>query len=338
MKKIITSFSRNTASQPTEYEFQKIAIHRKLITSQNELNQFKRIEAGALGEIQFAQVMNDFGLPQWSYLQNIWLKDHATFECDYILVTNHCVYIFEIKNYFGVFEYQNGQCKSRGVDISYNPLNQIHNATVHLKNLLRNYSYNIPVKGVLVFIGEHNKVLIHDDINYIDIISSNEVYAYIQCIIHEERMRQVSINTDYLLKYLEEFEVVNPYTVTPYSPSDITKQHTGLYCKMCAEKLRVTRNLYIECSCGFQEYREHLIVRTACDYGVLTHGTNFVVRDIWHFAGSSPSHDYVKKVLLKHFNIVQNERILTLENYGQPLYNLTNHFSFEKPNRMLITP
>lgn len=337
MKKILTTIGRNLVNLPTEYEFTKIATQRKLITHKKELNNYQRVEAGALGEMAFEQIMNKFGLPHWYYLKNIWLKDYTIFECDYLLITDHCVYVFEIKNYFGVFEYKNGQCKSRGVDISYNPINQTHHATVHLKKLLKNYSYNIPVKGVLVFIGENNKVHIHADIDYIDIITRNEVYSYIQTIIENDSVSQLSIDIKFFMEYLGSFEVTNPYSLPPYEPTDITKKHTGLFCKICAKRLTVTRNIYIECRCGFQEYREHLIVRTACDYGVLTHGTNFVVRDIWHFIGSSPSHDYVKKVLLKHFKIVQNERILTFENYGQPLHNITNFFSFEKPNRMIMT-
>lgn len=337
MKKIITSIGRKTASQPTEYEFIKIATQRKLVTNGLDLGHYKRVEAGALGEMQFEQIMNQFGSPQWYFLQNIWFENYNTFECDYVLVTKHCVYVFEIKNYYGEFEYQNGQCKSRGVGITYNPINQAHNAMVHLKNLVKNYSAEIPIKGVLVFIGEHNKVCVHDDIDYIDIITRNEIYSYIQNMIQKDNASLTAINPKYLIEYLEPFEVKNPYLVNPYTSSDIMNLHAGLYCKMCSRELEMTRSLYIECSCGFQEYREHLIVRTACEYGVLTHGTNFVISDIQSFVGAFPSRVHMKNMLPKHFNVVPSEKILTLENYGRPLDKLTQHFTFELPNRMIIS-
>ena len=91
MRKIKTTIDRHTTRQTSEYEFQKVAIRRNLITTQDKLNQFKRIEAGILGEDKFAEIINLFGPDHWSYMQNVWLRDFTDFECDYLLFTNNCV-------------------------------------------------------------------------------------------------------------------------------------------------------------------------------------------------------------------------------------------------------
>lgn len=325
MNEIIT----RTTTQPIEYEFQKVAIQRKLITSSNQHKQFKRIEAGTIGENYFKNILNEFGQKHWSFMQNVWLHDFTDFECDYLLFTSHYVYVFEIKNYFGRFEYLNGQCRSRGVDITYNPINQAHNATIHLRNLLS----GVPVRGVLVFIGEHNQVHIHDEIDYIDILCRNDIYQYIQDIIAEENQTQLAINSASIISILQKHMIESPYPFKPYYPSQMVKRNMGIFCARCGKGLDWTRQSYITCTCGFHEYRKHLIVRTICEYGILTYGTNFTVSDIYYLFQCKISRNSLRVILEKYFNRVPNQSILTFENPGR---SITHSILFDKPNKIIL--
>lgn len=69
---------RQTAPYPTEYTFQKLAIQRELMTSQTDLKQFIRNEAGTEGKHKFKTIFNQLGQRHWSFIQNLWLHDFTT--------------------------------------------------------------------------------------------------------------------------------------------------------------------------------------------------------------------------------------------------------------------
>lgn len=338
MENYITRLAKETANRPTAYEFQKTAVERGLITTKKELQQFQRIKAGEMGENKFNEWLKHFGKNHWVSIRNAWFNDFADFECDSLLLTRHCLYHFEIKHYYGKFVYENGACSSRGVPITYNPINQARNTTLHLKNIMASFSKTIPVKGVLVFIGEHSQVDIKDDINYIDILECNEVYQYIQDIIEEESRSPHILNTQKVAAHLEKHEIVNPYQLLPYSREEMKKVKKGAFCNSCTRSLKLTRANYFECSCGYCESRECTIIRTACEYGVLTFGTPFTIQDIRGFLGNEISINHLRKTLNKHFTQVVGAKVTTYYNLGRLQSHLSSVFTFDLPNIMKHFP
>lgn len=316
---------RQTAPYPTEYTFQKLAIQRELMTSQTDLKHFIRNETGTEGERKFKTIFNQFGQRHWSFMQNLWLHDFADFECDYVLMTNHCVYVFEIKNYFGKFEYRNGECSSRGVAITYNPINQARNTTIHLRNLLS----PVPVKGALVFIGEHNQVEIADEIEYIDILCRNDIYQYIQDIIVEENNNKQVIDSRQILNVLESHSIKKPYQLVPYSKEQTKAAKTGVSCCRCNKFELTKKKSYFRCVCGQYESIEEAIVRSTCEYGVLTYGKKFTVTEIHHFINKAIARVSLIKVLDKHFELDPTQSILTYRNYNEPYAAIRSQFTFK---------
>lgn len=317
---------------PTEYEIQKIAVLRGLIQDEERIQNFRRFEAGVKGEDKFHQYLLEFGLGHWVILRNRWFHDNSPFECDLILITSHAIYVFEVKNYYGKFIYENGQCSSRGVQITYNPVNQARNATIHLRNILRQYT----VKGALIFIGEHNQVEIKDVIDYLDILECNEVYQYIQTIVAEERQHTgYRIKADEVIAHLEQFKIDPPYLTKPYTRKEMANVQPGVFCANCQQKVWMKRGQYIRCTCGLRESKEEAIIRTACEYGVLTYSRDFTVRDIYDFVGGETSIDYVRKVLLKHFETVPGTAVLTFKNLIHEYALLAGLFHIERPKMMV---
>ena len=314
---------------PSEYVFEKHAILRGL--SQGE--QFKRMEAGFYGEEKFHQYLTKFGLEHWTILRNKWLKNDGHFECDFIVITRYAIYVFEVKNYFGKFVYKNGQSYSRGRAITYNPINQARNARLHLQQILPQYH----VKGALVFIGEHNQVCIKDVIEDIAILETNEVYEFIQQIKREEQeYRGHYLNPQEVLTHLQKFEIDPPYHPAPYTRNEMKKARAGIYCANCQQKVLVTRADYIKCSCGLHESKEEAVIRTACEYGVLTYGEDFTVRDIYNFIGTGISINYVKSTLDRHFNQVTDSKIMSFQNPNTNFNKIAKEFSFKLPKLSVL--
>lgn len=317
---------------PTEWEFQRLAFLRGL----TEGGHFKRLEAGFEGEEKFYRLLQEFGLKHWVILRNIWFHDDSDFECDFILVTWHAVYLFEVKNYYGRFVYENGECFSRGVAITYNPVNQARNTIVHLRNVTRVFSRDVEVRGALVFIGEHNQVEIRDDIDYIDILKSNDVYQFIQEIIRREQtFGGRKINIDAFANYYAKQRIVNPYMSRPFTADEMLHARKGIYCAKCDRKVALIRDRYLKCTCGLHEPREEAIVRTACEYGVLTYGRNFTVSDIHNFIGDGLGRIYLNKLLNKYFLKIESAKIYTYGNLGRDYPIISDKFLFALPKILI---
>lgn len=309
---------------PTEYEFQRIAETRGLGNQRNQA----RLEAGFEGEEKLYRYLKEFGSKHWVVLRNVWLKDDNDFECDLLVITGCSIYEFEVKNYFGTFIYENGQSYSRGVAITYNPINQARNARLHLQNLLPDYS----VKGVLAFMGEHNPVEIRDAIEDIQILACNEIYDFILKMKQTEQQHpDPGLHADEIVAKLEKLAIQPPYLSEPYTSKQMRKARTGIFCAHCQQKVAVSRHHYIKCLCGFCESREEAIVRTACDYGVLTYGSDFTVREIYNFLGQAASLNYTRIILQKHFDCIPNAKVLTFENPNLEYTKVADQFTFRLP-------
>lgn len=318
---------------PTEYEFQRIALMRGLILGEK----FKRLEAGFEGEEKFYRYLKAFGMRHWVILRNVWFNDDSDFECDFILLTWHGIYLFEVKNYYGKFVYENGACSSRGVPITYNPVDQARNATLHLRNITRGFPGQLEVHGALVFIGEHNHVEIRDDITFIDIVQTNEVYQFMHEIkLKEEAYRGSRSQLDALAGDFRTRQIPNPYLSLPFTPAEMKKAKSGVFCANCQEKVEITRSDYVKCECGLHEPKEEAIVRSACEYGVLTHGRNFTAGDIEKFLGSQSSIKYIKKVLSTHFDIVEDSKVVTYINSSRDFPHISTNFQFKLPKKRYL--
>lgn len=322
---------------PTSEEFLKIAYNRGLLHTEEELRNYRRVQAGADGEDKFHEILKEVGREHWGILRNTWFHHFSNFECDSIVITASGVFVFEVKKYHGKFVYDNGQCSSRGVDITYNPINQANNALTHLRNLTRKFSSAIDVRGVLVFIGEHNQVFIQDDIDYIEILECNEVYDFIQEMVREEnRSGKYSINIDKLVQHYKRHEVPHPYPPKAYTSKLLDFARTGFSCARCASfDITVTRS-HIICPCGLHEPREEAFVRTACEYGVLTYGDNFTVPQIRQFIKQQVSYNNLVKILVKHFKQVTGTKVLTFENFGRDYLKVKTQFDLPLPKQLVF--
>ena len=86
-----------------------------------------------------------------------------------LLLTTAGVYLFEIKNYTGQFEFRKNQCLINGKKVGHNAIAQAQKVSVNIKSILNDTSLSVNVQGAAIFIGSHNEVIIHDPVEEIEI-------------------------------------------------------------------------------------------------------------------------------------------------------------------------
>jgi len=327
-----TKILEKISKLPTELDFLKITTARSYTNIREEKYKLQRLESGLAGEEKAIDCLKEISKKHWIVMRNLWIKYDNPHEYDIILITNQGVNILEIKNYTGKFTYENGVCKINSHKIDNDIIQQTRRNYLKMRRICNAFSPSINVKGALVFVGEKNQVEIKTPVEDIEIMHLNDLYEYINDIITEENSNNFnSLNPKKLVSHLQKFEVAHPYLPKPLSKSEIKKMRPGIHCARCGTfNVKITK-YYVECDCGLHEFREEAIVRTACEYGVLTHHKNFTIGEILEFIDYQASASYLRKVLSKHFTQVLNGRFTYYQNEILPYYKIYDLFTFDKP-------
>lgn len=342
MNKEQSILQKELSNLPTQLEFLEVVNHRGKDFYTKEKALYKSLKAGFDGQEKLVFYLEKYGQSHWTILQNVWLDYFGTFESDLILITNHSIYVFEIKNYSGTFIYDEGKCYYNKFETSINPVEQARVCMVNLKNMLSKKYRNIQVKSAVIFTGDDNDIQIKSHVQDIDIINRTQILNYIRQIADEEKSsRTHRITADDLIRSLAPYEIPNPYSLAPLTDEELSHIIGGIYCTNCLSYDVKTLKLWITCSCGFHEPRDEAIIRTICDYGVLTYGKNLKRIELEKFIGEDNSISYLKKILYDHFDANQNFSGTTYVNKNLLYSRIHHQFTIDrqqifKPNENQI--
>ncbi|SHE67287.1 Nuclease-related domain-containing protein [Atopostipes suicloacalis DSM 15692] len=295
-------------------------------------NERIRLEAGDQGKQKVLSYLQQFGSEHWRILPNLWLDYFEKFECDLLLLTSVGIYLFEIKNYTGQFEFRKNQCLINGKKVGHNAIAQAQKVSINIKSILNNASISVNIQGAAIFIGLHNEVIIHDPVEDIDIVQANQLRKYIWQIVQEERNYQgAPIDSQKILQILNAYRTENPFSQDDI-PEDI-KMHAqkGILCSRCGNFNLDTNRSYISCSCGMHEPRENAIIRTICEYGVIHHNKELTVAELVKFFDGELSSQTLRKYLNTHFTRIGIGKGTKYLNPSSPFTKAQKHFDLKKP-------
>lgn len=314
---------------PDMLAFKRIAYSRGLLNPE-EVAEYLREAKGARGEKIVSDFLREEGAVDWKQLRNLWLSDGSPFECDAILFTRYSIHTFEIKHYTGRFTYQNGSCQIGHIKMEHDCVQQARKSFLKLKKLCRTFSPNIQVNGALVFSSNKNKVVIESPVEDIHVFEMPDLYAYIQQILQEERQNPYPPNDwEPLIQFLKPFEIRSPFYPEALADDQMKSARQGICCGMCGNFDVTFSKHYVDCPCGYHESREEAIIRSACDYGVLTYDRHFSTGDIMVFISNDCSRSFVQRILAKHFNMIKKNRFTYYENPAASYSLIKNQFRYE---------
>ncbi len=345
MKHYQTTLQQKHAHYPSALDFKRILYRRSKRQTIEAKKELYRLEMGHLGEEKLVECLRTFGKDHWVILRNTWLKDGRSFECDIILITSACVYIFEVKNFRGLFHYQHASSSLNGVKLDYDYIQQARKSFLKLKKILKKQASSFPIKGALVFIGENNQVRIESPVEDIEILTVTDLYLYIQAIILEEKKpASARIDAAQIIDHLEHYEIASPFLPAPLSAADILKLKTGIYCAACGNFDLAFNRSYTLCPGCLQEPRRKSVVRMALEYGALTYNRNFTTVAIEQFIQKQASRVYIKETLVQHLDYESNRNYSYIKNNTPLYYKSQAKFTFNQPRiqqmerTLLISP
>ena len=326
MKLFNGKLSGDLESVPSRYELEQVIACRQQFDRKRE-QQFHRLERGMVGEQQALDYLRRCIPENWTVIQNLWVDFNGTCEFDLLLVTDiDQVIVFEIKNYSGIFTYENGSCIVDDKVIASNCIAQTKKAHINLQAMIREVSSTIQVHGVLVFISPDNWVDIKSEVSGIQILMANQFLLYLKKIVAKAKSQPLRGNTSELvLKVCQKYRVENPYAPKPVDSSTYSQLKKGIHCEACQSFQIEKQGNSINCrNCGASESKEKAILRTIHEYGVLNFESNLSIGELLEFFDNQVSKYSLRNVLQKYFGKMGNSRYTYYINKKIP-FNLSDY-------------
>lgn len=131
----------------------------------------------------------------------------------------------------------------------------------------------------------------------------------------------------------ERYRIRNHYPPKSLSVEQVSQLRSGLCCSECKSFEDDLSCYKVICrQCGHRESKERSIVRTICEYGVLTHERELRSTEIQVFFGNQVPFHYVSKILSRNFQHLMTGRYSHYENPATGLKDVTllNEHNFKK--------
>ncbi len=109
---------------PTKLAVLEVLTKRSFYPNQKDISELNRLRTGLEGEKVAADYIDKYGKAHWTLRQNVWFDYFSILEYDGVLLTKKALYILEIKNYLGLYMYENGLSKLNHRELSANPIDQ----------------------------------------------------------------------------------------------------------------------------------------------------------------------------------------------------------------------
>lgn len=303
-----TKLSKNSYV-PTQLEFLRAANRRELLSTTQESHLYRNLEIGAQGEQFVMDMLKKYGREHWVVLRNLWMDCQGIYESDILLLTSHTPYVFEVKNYDGLFEYKDYRCYVNGNRLKENCIHQAQKGLINLQDICKGIDRSISAKGALLMVGEHNDVRIQSKVEEIELKTRYQIRNYIQEIAQQEEANyQSRVDTPRLLNRFEKIETLNPFGPRKsYSSEEVLEGRLGIYCKNCGSYDLESSRKFVKCKYNHEELRREAIIRTIHEFGMLTFDHDFMTRsDLSQFMNNQLSDPYLVDILNNNFVKVQH--------------------------------
>lgn len=206
-----------------------------------------------------------------------------------------------MKSYRGAYRFENNEWTVGKHVLSHNVYEQLRRAVRVVKGIFYEENLSLNVKGVLVFINPESQLEIVDLVEEAT-LSYDQIVPWLVDL--KKNRWSTAASVPHWKTVLGNYEVESYRTTRELDRNTIEQLKEGICCERCSQ-CGVEENWHtVTCPCGHIEVREKAYVRTICEYGILNHKKDMDKTGLKKFVSCSNDY-YLKRVLKKHFNLVQ---------------------------------
>ncbi|MBM6615231.1 NERD domain-containing protein [Desemzia sp. RIT804] len=132
------------------------SLARRMHLSRDDRNKYAYWVKGFEGELKFDEMTQELKCECLILNDLFLLVNGKKVQIDTLIVTAKGIYLYEVKNFEGVYYYEGNKMYSgRSRKEVYDPLNQISHAATLLRQLIEQMGYDLPVKTFVAFMNQN---------------------------------------------------------------------------------------------------------------------------------------------------------------------------------------
>lgn len=129
------------------------ALRSRLELDPKDESYYQSLVTGHEGEVIFDRKVKQFIGSEAIYISDLLLNVNGkSAQIDAMLITDKCLYVFEVKNYCGEYTFNGKELKTSNGYVVANPLDQLNRSVTLLTQLLKQWNISIALSGTVVFV------------------------------------------------------------------------------------------------------------------------------------------------------------------------------------------
>lgn len=298
----------------------ELLFYRALVKSRRLSSEEAKIlsvlEKGFSGECEYDRIFDSAGHGSVFVFRDIYLKiDGAVAQYDSLIVSDDGIVVNEIKNYSGLYRYENGKWYIRKSEVSEDALSQLRRAMgklIKMRYLVRD---EFSVTGKIVFPNIEFRLETRDEALRDSVVLRSELRHYLMQFKNMYAGRFAE-KIDALIR---ERIVANPYFD---KSADFSSVKNGLYCGACGGFELELYHYHLMCQkCGSCEKKETHLLRAIYDFKSLFLNEKLTKQRLLQFIDYKISERTVYRLLNKYCNRLSS---------GPGSYYTTKYLSFDQ--------
>ncbi|MFC3420105.1 nuclease-related domain-containing protein [Salinicoccus hispanicus] len=282
-----------------ELDFHEV-LERRTELGEGERKRLKMLRQGFHGEQIYDRLWDEVGHEQLLIFRDLWLKiENATLQIDALIVGEDRLIVNEIKNYSGMYQYENGSWSVNGFQISEDPLAQASRTAGKLIRLKYGSSHPFEIDRKVTFINPHFNLTIDSDENEKHIVTRSMMKYYMRDIAQQHAGPGAAALSNTIRSCIID---------DPMTPPEVEagRIRTGLYCGRCGSFGLSLEHFRTRCTrCGHSETIEYQTVQAITDFAILFPGKSITKQNIRWITGGEVSVRRMERYLNKYCTLAR---------------------------------
>lgn len=240
------------------------AFSRRVEMNSKDARTLSVLESGYEGEVHYDKVLEEIGHESLIVFRDIYVKaGDAVAQFDSIVIDGNSVTVNEIKNYSGIYSYNDGQWFSGKFEVTEDAISQLKRAMGKLKKIKYESKMDFDVSGKIIFPNLDLQFDCDDERARSLVVMRNQLKEYLKSF----RSSGVSEQSKEIARVIYRKIIDNPYFD---KSADITDLKRGLYCSSYGGFDLDIQKYYVYCRrCKCRESKESHIIRVFSDFQAL---------------------------------------------------------------------
>ena len=271
------------------------AFSRRVEPSSKDARTLSVLESGYEGEVHYDKVLEEIGHESLIVFRDIYVKaGDAVAQFDSIIVDGNSVTVNEIKNYSGIYSYNDGQWFSGKFEVTEDAISQLKRAIGKLKKIRYESKMNFDVNGKIIFPNLDLQFDCDDERARSMVVMRNQLKEYLKSF----QSSGVSEQSKEIARVIYRKIIDNPYFDKSADMADLKR---GLYCSSCGGFDLDIQKYYVYCRrCKCRESKESHIIRAFSDFQALFRHEKMTRQKLQDLLGDQISERMLQRMLKKY--------------------------------------